>query len=429
MSVLFLAFLAYKIFRSHELAFSVILLYISCTAFLLHARQCRYYALVMFAQIWLIYGYWLLLSKGTVLWAVIHIIFALTVQFYSNYMVVFGNVLALSVSAVCAYRKHPGLLRTLPVCLGGFALFTIPWLAYAQPWSQSKHLGLQSFGTNISYYLSGINFHIVPVAVLLIPVVIYAWHLVRKWNDKGSVFHDASVASFGGKVLQCRCKDIEVFLWILVPIHLVVLSVISDVFFRYITTLIPVLVLLAAVILVNYIRLRVIRYPIIALLCLSNVLSIGTGYPFRGSHKPALPLARFICEITSSYEDRLEDVVSYFEQNGGPDESVFTFDNELALIFHTDMRIIDGRFTKDVISTDLPDWILTDSATGIIAYPPVKLPSALLQYYRPVTLTVHNTPPGSSCPDPDLHTSFTASEMTEMVIYKKVRGQAGLFSQ
>jgi len=316
-----------------------------------------------------------------------------------------GNVLGLCVCGVLANRKYPGLLRTLGFCLAGFAVLIAPWLCYAQPWHQWQGMEPQHLGRNILYYSSEIHFHIMPLALLLLPVITYAFRRRRDLlrAEKSAV------------------KETEKFLWALIPSQLFVLSMAPGYYFRYITPLIPVLTLLGAAIVVNYIKWRMVRYLLITIRCISNVLAVFSGYPVRGSHRIKMPFVEFICEITSSYTDRLEDVVSYLRQNAHSDESVLVPDPEFPLIFYTNMRIIDAKFSRVVTPLDLPDWIFTESASGLISRASMRLPKALLENYEMVLLTVHDTPRQGSRPAPDMHTCFTSSKLTQMVIYKKVR--------
>ncbi len=380
-----------------------VLFCITNAAFLLHTRQCRYYALVVFAQIWLLYGYKLLMT-GKPKQGGLFLVLALAVQFYCNYIVVLGNVLALCVSTVLICRRYRNLLRNIVICLASFALLTIPWLAYAKPWHQSEDISPGYFTENVLNYLSGIHFHIMPlVLVLIIPVRYFLTRRKQPFETK-----------------EPAMKDIENFLWILIPAHLVILGIAPVTFFRYLMPLIPVLIILTSVILLNYVR-PLLRYMLIAILCCSNAIAVFTAYPLQTSYSVGMPFVQFVHEITSNYEDRLEDVVRYLRQNAKPDQSLYVFDHEFQLIFYIDMRVIDGRFTQTLNPNDLPDWILSESASGVIPSTPIQLPTSLIKLYEPVVLDVHDTSRQASRPGPDVHIPFTAPKMTQLVIYKKIR--------
>lgn len=402
LSVLFLARVTHSIYHRHELTLATMLLYLTNVAFLLHARQCRYYALIMFAQIWMIYGYYqLIVGRSKV--GVLHLVIPLTIQFYCNYIVVPGNILAMCVSALITYRRHNRLLINLSACFAIVVLLATPWLLYAKPWVQSSYLGFQDVGSKLIYYILNVQFYILPLIVLLIPVI---WHCIKR-----------------SEVLTHTrppdAKDTEVLLWVLMPAHLLVLCMTPGAFFRYLTPVIPVLILLSSIVLVYYVRPYVLRYLLFATLCLSNVISVFSAYPIFRTQKVEMPIVRFIHEISSDYQDRLKDVVSFLQQNAMPDESVFVFDPEFPLIFYTGMRVIDSRFGAKLNMKDLPDWILSESASGVISYPPVRLPKALHPFYKSIRITVHDTPRDASRPDPAVHVSFTSRRRTRMTIYKK----------
>jgi hypothetical protein len=404
LSIISLLFVTQRLYHNHELTIITVLLCVTNAAFLIHARQCRYYALIAFAQIWLLYGYKLLITAAPKRGG-LFLVLALAVQFYCNYIVVLGNVLALCISTVFVCRRHRNLLRNLAICLAGFVLLTIPWLAYAKPWHQSSNASLGYFTENLLYYLSEIHFYIMPlVLVFIIPV----WYLLNRRKQPS-------------KAKEPTMKDIEIFLWILVLAHLTVLGMIQGIFFRYIILLVPVIIILTSVILANYVRPPIFRYLLILILCCSNAIAVFTAYPLRTSHSISMPFVQFIREITSNYEDRLEDMVCYLRQNANPNQSLYVLDPEFPLIFYTDMRIIDGRFTQTLNPNDLPDWILSESASGMVPSPLMQLPTPLLKFYEPVNLNVHDTPRSASQPEPDVHVPFTASKMTQLVIYKKIR--------
>jgi hypothetical protein len=190
-------------------------------------------------------------------------------------------------------------------------------------------------------------------------------------------------------------------------------------YLRYLLPLIPVLFLLAAVIISRIRKPPLLAGLLLIALCLSNCISVASGYPFRGAHHLRLPLFNMVREITTPYADRLKDVVAFLRQNAKPDESLLVFDPEFPLIFYTRMEIIDGRFTHHSLQGTFPDWILSESASGVVESPATEPPPAL--YYEKIVLKVHDSARGGSIPEPDIHESFTAPSFSELVIYKSRR--------
>jgi hypothetical protein len=394
-SVLAFAAVTHRIYRSHEISLVATALLVTNVPFLLHARQCRYYALVILAQIGLIYGYHLLVT-GERKRAVWFLALSLTAQFYCNYVVVLGNVLGLGLATLASFRKSPGLFRAQLVTLAGFVAMAGPWIAYAKPWRQSEHSGPEDFFTNLAYYLSEIHFHILPLFVLLLGIVFF-----RRWRSSRS--------------------PSEVLLWTVAVGHLFVLGMAPEIrYIRYILVLVPGVILLGAVMLVTFVRPRPLRHALVAILCLSNAASVLTAYPWRGGHDFEMPLVRFAREITSRYEDRLEDVVAYLRANASAEESLFALDPEFPLIFYTDMRVIDGRLSA--LDRDAPpDWILTESASGLLPQRPLRLPEDFDGLYQPVHLSVPNSPRQGSRPAPDVHASFTNPNRTRFTVLRRRR--------
>jgi len=401
-SVIFLALLAHRFYHKKKLTLFVTLLYVSNVAFLLHARQCRYYALICLAQICLIYGYHLLL-KGCSKNGIFYLVLALTVDFYCIYIVALPNVLAIVIVTLIIHRRHTCLFKNVLKSLAIFSLFVIPWLLYAQPWHQSGYMGFKDFGGKLFYRLMQINFHIVPVVLLLVPVIMY-FTKREKLRKKSQ---------------DITQKDTKVFLWMLVLSHLLLLSVTPGYFFRYLIPLIPVFILLISVIINDYVRVRFLQYLLVATLSLSNIISVFGAFPFSMQHPVSMPIIRYLNEITSDYKNTLEDVVLFLKKNASSDESIAVLDPEFPIIFYTDMQVIDIRLNSQVKANDLPDWIFSQSASGILKMPDLQPPDIFKNNYELIVLQVHDSILGDSRADPDVHVSFTSDKFKGFKIFKK----------
>ena len=125
-SLVLLARVAFKIYRSHWIALSSALLLGTSEVFLLHARQCRYYSISVFAEILLMYGIHQLCAKkrdGVWLAAL-----ALILQFYSNYIIAVGEhsraVRAGMVASQTGKNHHVASIGgswDVPCCCGAMA--------------------------------------------------------------------------------------------------------------------------------------------------------------------------------------------------------------------------------------------------------------------------------------------------------------------
>jgi hypothetical protein len=401
-SVVFLAVTVHRIYREHEPTVIATLLYVTNVAFLLHARQSRYYALVFLAQIGLIYGFHQLVA-GRSRSGIVHLSLALVLQFHSNYLLVLPNLAALAVTTLVVRRRYERLVRDQAIALAILAVAAVPWLLYAKPWHQSAQIGLHDIAGRLGYYLFQTHFHVVPLLLLLIPVLAYLRH-------RGALHTGSS-----GRA----ARETQLFLWVLVSAHLLLLAVGPGKYLRYLIPLIPVLVILTSVILVTYVRRRSQRRLLVAALALSNVISVVTAFPVPG--RPALhsPFGRHLDEITSSYENKLEQVVRFLRENAGPDQSLLAPDPEFPLIFYTGMRVIDARLLAGRPLDELPDWILAESASAVVAGPEQPLPPSIAGEYETIELTVRDSPPGDSRPDPNVRAPFSSERTTTFKIYRR----------
>jgi hypothetical protein len=340
------------------------------------------------------------------------VIAAMTLQFYCNYIVVAGNVLALIAAALIGGRKQRGLISFTAACLivsGGLAA---PWLVYAQSAGrQSQELAWRTWPAEVLFYLNELHLHVLPLVVLLIPVGLRLFQFVS-----GKKPETATRQSEIDAELSSSAQNAWQLCWLMLPCHLAVVSFLPLHFFRYITPLIPVLMLLAAGILTRDVRALWLRYALLAVLCLSNGLSLVTLSPPGRVRGFELPYVQFLRGIMTPYTDRTEEVVDYIRQHAGPDDTILVMDPEFALIFYTGRRIIDARLIDNVDAP--PNWVLSESASGTDTYDPLAPPEAVAHLYEPIAIPVHKTRRGASRPDPHFHENFTASKLTELRGYR-----------
>ena len=177
--------------------------------------------------------------------------------------------------------------------------------------------------------------------------------------------------------------------------------------------------MISASILTYYISRKSIRYTLFTLLCFTNAIPALTVGNLNPGALLRVPIVEFVKEITQSYQDRFSDVVFYLKQNGNPEQSVLVSDPEFPLIFYTEMRIIDFRLAKRDRLQELPDWILSTSASGVVEMPPLWIKENIAPRYETIYLRVHDFKRCGGIPDPRVRESFTADRFTEMKIMEK----------
>jgi len=432
-AVILLALLVFFVYRRHGPALAAMALLASSELFILEARQCRYYAIVVLAQIWLLFGVYRVMG-GSRRHAVLHIAAPLLVQFYCNYITVGGNLLALA-ALFAVSRRRPAITRPLLRSLAAFFLLACPWLLYARPWKQAEAIAPDLTWQKIFYYVSEIHFHIMPLAIFAIPVLAVMFgRRARDGNHGGGTRRAESgkpTARAGASGGRNRSKppapeeDQRVrqawkrFLVFCIPAHLLFLFFAPGPFQRYLTPLIPVLIILGVFVLTEHVRRAWLRYPILGLLCCTNYIQAATAFPVRGVHAASWTLPRMVRGLASPYADRSAVVAEYLRKAANPDDTVFVFDPEFPLIFHAALRIIDGRFSGGRLPDPLPVWIFAESATGVVPMQPLELPEYLAPLYEPVRIEVPDSRRGGGVPDPDSFEYFTAGTRTAFLLYHK----------
>lgn len=155
--------------------------------------------------------------------------------------------------------------------------------------------------------------------------------------------------------------------------------------------------------------------------CTTNALPLASGYVFRGNHHLRCTVADFVSGLTHPYRERVADVIAFFNKEARPGQSVFGVDNEFPLQFYTRLKIIDASLNGDVLTDPLADWVMSESAAGLVNFIPMQLPPVLAPYYEAVLLPVHPSPRSGSIPDPDLYQYRSPDGVGQMVIYRLKR--------
>ena len=399
-----MALFVHRIYRRPDLTVTAALLLLTNVAFLLHARQCRYYVLIVLAQILLFYGFHKLVT-GTSPWRSGWIVLGLAIQFYSNYIVVPINVVVLPAAVILARPKSFKIWLHLLTGYVIFALLTLPWLLYAKPWGQANQVGASHFAQKIVYYLASTNHFVFPLILLIVPL---AWMISKSFRAKS------------------ESADIPArhTLWLLglfLPAILVYLGFVPGRYFRYILPALPMLVILAALIVTYGIPYKPLRGIVLALLILSNTFSAVPAMVFKSGRPLSSPLTQFVRSITTEYLDRFESVLEYFKKEGGEGRTAFVMDPEFPLAFYSDLAIMDGRFYPSLPTDLAPDYFLAVSASGLPERKPIAPPPWVSDRYEEVWLKVPATYRQANRPDPWHHRSFTEKVEEGFLIYRKVR--------
>ena len=311
-----------SLYKDERIALLATLLLVSCVPLLLHSRQCRYYSIMVFTTLWMLYGYNRLVfekeSSGG-----FHFALASIAQFYGHLICFFGNLVPLGVHSLIVVARDRKRFRRLLPCYLGIAVAVLPWIVYSEMLERGGRMQPAHFLDALRYYTYSTNFHVVPLIIFLIPPAI----LVARRAPLRSWIPSEKTLVLAGIILG----------------HLLFLSVFPMVYFRYMLGALTVVLVLEAYIIGTYIPQRPLRYALVAVLVGTNLLHVVSLYPLRGSQRIRSPLLEFVGEITSDYEDKFEDVLAFLEKHASEEESIATMDIEYALMFYTNMEVVDAR--------------------------------------------------------------------------------------
>jgi hypothetical protein len=374
---------------------SVALLGVS-EVFLLHARQCRYYSVSVFAEILFVYGaYELLSSRRRGVWLTA---LALALQFYSNYIIAAASLPALICLAWMLRRQGRAAILSMVFVFGVFITAVLPWLVYAHPWGQSNAMGHENYFAKAFDYLAQIHFLFMPLCFLLLPLL-----------------------EFFSKAREVTLPDVakqwEGFLLFLMPAYFCVILLAPGFYLRYQLPLLPLLCLLAAAWVLRYVRWRALAVALIVAQLASNAISIASGFPFRHGRELRFPVTEYVSGIAAPYSNRLSDVLDFFKTHAHPGQRVLSFDPEFPLIFYTGLGVIDGRIMAPPPG-ELPDWILPASVSGDVTRESMALPDFLKPHYTLITISVHDSTMFDSIPEPDVYQYHTTSALVPFQIYQ-----------
>lgn len=420
-----LALVAWRIYRDHRVAIAASLLVATSDVFLLHARQCRYYSVSVLGEILFIYGiYQLLAGKRAGTWT---LSLALVLQFYSNYIVAAANLPLLAPLAwtLCKKQKPMAFRVVLSVVL--LCVCAIPWVLYAHSWRQSGALTHQNLAWKAWYYLSEFNFHLMPWSFLLLPAagVLVRRRLAR--TNKATVGRELEAATKTGACPVNKpgtsaespetIRPFEIHLSLLLPLYILVILAPPGTFIRYLLPLLPVACLLGAAWVFRYVRRMSLAMGLVGVQCACNLFAIAPFYPLKGEHTFRWPFIEYVTHFTRPYTDRCADVVGFLNQAAKPGQTVAVSDPEFPLKFYTPLRVLDARF--ETITQPLPEWILSESASGVVNQHPLELPQVLAPFYEPITIQVHASPRRASIPEPDTWQYETTTNKAPFIIYRK----------
>jgi len=377
--------IAFEISHDLRVARLASLILMTNVPFLLHARQCRYYAPACFFGSLLVWQYLRALEERR--GALLGLAIAATGLFHSHYVVCAGFVLGLAIHFVFTDRRRVILMR---FAIAGVAtvLLALPYLLgfFARGSGQAVP-GLDRSLASLGEAVYHINRFVFP---LLLPLAVGGMSIVWwLWDRKQAGADAAKMAD------PAACKQVAenpsgrvrggLALWLvgLVSVGLLV-TVMPWFFFRYYVALIPIAAIGQALLLGPILR----THSAVGLLCAFVLLAtdgVGRALPIPhevplgsvrhmqtgdedsgkvvGRWAHLIPMAGYLFEITHDHVGPLEAVVKYLREHAKKEETIIATYGDLPLQFYTDLKVVGGLSAENPTPYVKADWLLVRAHT------------------------------------------------------------------
>lgn len=366
---------------SEGVAAGAVFLTLSSVPWLLHARQCRWYALGALCALYLWWSYEEFLADRPR--ARLHLVLASTVLFHANFLVFFAVAGGVAVQFLAAEaRSRPAGRADLRAAAALFFLLAPP-IAYYGVFARAGGAGgvPVSRWENLRELAWGLDAYVFPFVAAALAL----------WAARGRERARRPLALLAGGAATL----------VLAP-HF---------FFRYLVVFIP----LAAHVLAETgaflgERRRWAPAAGAAILLGTNLLSIG----FWGGTRPVFKrdLLDFAAELRRPPVDTVLAAAALLSREGTPEDVALITYPDLSFMFHTPLRVVGGGQGSRPVRADEVRWAVVRSEAEKSSFP--------LDWskFEPVPLDVPNGPWGNR-PDPGLHSFRTREDLPPAVVYRR----------
>lgn len=416
-TILLTYFFTKSIRRDKKTAALAATLLLFSVPFLIMSRQCRYYVLIAFFSMLGLYGYLMLLERKKA-GSVIFLISAVLI-FHCNQLFCAVLLATVFTHALLCERRDLARVSLLSLII---VIVNIPWIIwvsgmrYIDLCGYPRLLNREFFRFLYSYFCHIHNF-IFPFYLLLISAGWIIFLIFRGLDE-------------GRSIRQLALKDMLLWknlllLFLFIAFTVTALSILSpDPFFRYLTQLIPVFCVIAAVTMASMIRPYFKTAIIIIAISLGAVFFADYRYEQAHPGKQGIRYLNFfdyLYEITHDYDGPIEGIVKYLRENGKEQDTVAIALGDLPLKFYTEMRVV-GELTKEDFSPAREaDWVIIrkyrfeevspNLTKYIIKNVPLKRYSKIIIDYPDIAF--------ENRPSPYHHRFRTAEDEDRVVIYRK----------
>ncbi|NQT00046.1 MAG: glycosyltransferase family 39 protein [Candidatus Omnitrophica bacterium] len=388
-SIILTYYLSQKLFQNKIISRISTTLLVFSVPYLLHMRQCHYYALLPFFTLCLILYYLKFVEQKR--FAILGITISATLLFHANYGAFISTLSAISLHYLIFHSKQRKisklLLALIPTCL-----LTIPWFFYLRPLSHVTKLDLNNLRRQFEFYTRTINKYVFPLAFFAI-VSLLAYFKVR-------------IKPFA----EAAGKKSQIWLIVLtIAAGIGLLIFVEQRIFRYMIHAVPFLYILQGIILANWFKKSKI------LTCLVLIVMLSSN--FFNNPKIKFPIYDFLWELTHDYDGPNEGIVKFLNANAKPGERVKVPYADRPLIFYTKGLIVEykGDFEK---AETFPEWIIPRRHWVSDKFWKSPYHQKILSSYEKIELDYSDLQWGNR-PEPGFHKYRTVTDAPKVIIFKR----------
>ena len=318
--------------------------------FLLIGRQARYYAIGTLLVLWTLDAFLCDWQTRWRPWLVT--LLCMVLLFHANYLLFLSFAPTALFAAVLVYPERIHVKRIGSLILTTILLVIAPGALLYRIGRQSGLFDILLVPDNLMLYFADLSMFLIPLPVAA--ALAWRWrrfatHLERP-TDPGERF-----------VLYCV---------VLIVLSLILLAIVPQRFFRYISHLIPLCSILLSFCVCRLWRFsRISAVMLLFLVGFTNWLNV---YPmerlkivnrpwqndFRMLTSPNIPIKLFVTELVCGYPDVNTSIIDFFRVNAQPGQTVLAEYGDLPLQFYLPGLRVIGGLRGPIAFEEKPDWVL-----------------------------------------------------------------------
>ena len=377
---------------------------------ILHARQCRYYALAVFGLLWVLWAYLQICEGRRSGWG--WLTAGLLVLFHSHHGAFVPTVMALGIDGWFRHLWQRDRRQTFILC-AILALAAAPWLFMLQIRQHHHAWSGREFARHLQFYARECNHYVIPLFLLL---GLWLLRLIRP------------IAWWRAAHTDDRAR-VRLLLWILGCHAVFLIAIPWQRHFRYLIHLVPLLYLIEAAVLWRWLGRRPVWLAIVATLLITTDLQYSTPNVLaqtipavrremaRHHHAPVVPrslLAEYGYELTHRYRGPLSGIIETLRQPARPGDTVkIPYDDHAMMFYMPTLRVEDLNHFLD---PTFPTWIIPriEWAPGDFLATPYG--QTIVRTYRRIDTNAPDLP-WENRPDPGNHHFRTVEDAPHVVLY------------